>query len=360
MAQTAAWLPLSPSPDSPMSTDPRPNQDLTRWELAEILKSNTVARDRNMALDAQHAQHAHHSYNTHFDPSFDPDKLNLHDDSSPYDLFASQPHPSSFLGHRLRSNTSPAAPSYSMPSDQLYTHPPFGDSVPSFHSQNNPNPSPYDMINSLSSSSPSYPSGKLTPLTPNDSLAGLHPGPFNNNNGIKHQDYSSPHPFSDLLPDRRLSSVSSNSYQSDMHDDLALAAYGSSYHDRLAPRAYPPDSLFAPSSQMHSHSAVHPHGHPQSPDLLRGVAPQATHFRPDNTAPSPYDDLPGYIIPNPQTDLALRMPAVDDIMRMRLHSSAGIPAATDLHTFIRCAPLCLPRFSLLASPPSSSNSPVPF
>ncbi|ETW80903.1 hypothetical protein HETIRDRAFT_385547 [Heterobasidion irregulare TC 32-1] len=226
-----------------------------------------------------------------------------------------------------------------MPSDQLYAHPPFGDSVPSFHSQSNPNPGPYDMINSLSSSSsPSYPSGKLTPLAPNDSLAGLHPGPFNNNNnnnGIKHQDYSSPHPFSDLLPDRRLSSVSSNGYQSDMHDDLALAAYSSSYHDRLAPRAYPSDSLFAPSSQMHSHSAVHPHGHPQSPDLLRGVAPQATHFRPDNAAPSPYDDLPGYIIPNPQTDLALRMPAVDDIMRMRLHNSAGIPAATDLHTFIR-------------------------
>lgn len=71
-------------------------------------------------------------------------------------------------------------------------------------------------------------------------------------------------------------------------------------------------------------------------DLMRGVAPQATHsFRPENgggsNAVPSFDDMPNFLAPNPQVDFPLRMSSNvgDDLARLRL---AG---AADLQTFIR-------------------------
>ncbi|KAI0048266.1 LAG1-DNAbind-domain-containing protein [Auriscalpium vulgare] len=229
-----------------------------------------------------------------------------------YDIFQ-QP---SFPAQRFRSNTSPAAPTYSLAGDSLYSHGPYGESLPSFHSQNT---APYDMITNMSSSYSS--SGKATPLTPNDALSGMHSSPFAsgpNSGGIK-QDFASSHAFSDILPDRRLSA---NSYQSDLHDDFGFAGSLPSFQERV-PRF--------PSDQMFPHASNPLHG--PAADMLRGVAPQATHFRPDGT---PYDDMPNYLVSNPQADLGLRMSGADEaMMRIRMQSQGTMGAATDLQTFIR-------------------------
>jgi recombining binding protein suppressor of hairless len=187
------------------------------------------------------------------------------------------------------------------------------DSVSSFHSQN---AGPFDMMASMSTS---LGSNKGTPLTPSDSLGGLQfsPGP---QGGIK-QD------ITDLMSDRRPPGMTSNTFQSDLHDDFSLGVnphpnFASTnlppFSDRL-PR-FPPDT-FLTQSQLH--------GHP--PDQLRGVPPQATHTRFEGT--THYDDIPGYLIPSPQNDLSLRIPSVEDTM-MRIRMSQ-MGASTDFHTFIR-------------------------
>jgi len=252
---------------------------------------------------------------------FDNDKMDV-TDHSPYDMFPHpqqpqpqphphpQPHPP-FPHQRFRSNTSPAAP-YGPNSESIYSGMFSHDSVQSFHSQNT---SPYDMMGSIPSS---LSSGKATPLTPSDPIGAL---PFSAGppNGIK-QD------FNDLMSDRRLSAVSSTSFQSDMHDDFSLGVsshnFGStslpSFSDRLS--RFPPDS-FLGQPQLQ--------GHP--PDQLRSVPPQATHNRFD--AATSYDEISNYLVPNPQNDLSLRIPGVEDNMiRMRM---GQMSASTDLHTFIR-------------------------
>jgi recombining binding protein suppressor of hairless len=172
------------------------------------------------------------------------------------------------------------------------------------------------MMGSISSS---LSSGKATPLTPSDPTGGLpfSPGPTN---GIK-QD------FSDLMSDRRLSTISSTSFQSDMHDEFSLAVnsqpnFGSatlpSFSDRM-PR-FPSDG-FLGQPQLQ--------GHPSEP--LRSVPPQATHNRFDGC--TSYDEISNYLIPSPQNDLSLRIPGVEDtMMRMRM---GQMGASADLHTFIR-------------------------
>ncbi|KAH9040121.1 LAG1-DNAbind-domain-containing protein [Lactarius pseudohatsudake] len=232
-------------------------------------------------------------------------------DHSPYDLFPHPPQPS-FPHQRLRSNTSPAAPSYGHNSDSIYQGMFPHDSVHSFHSQNT---GPYDMMSSISSS---LSSGKGTPLTPSDPIGSL---PFSAGppNGIK-QD------FTDLIPDRRLS-VSSNGFQSDLPDEYPLAVnshhnFGSNslppFPDRLT--RYPQETYFG-----HSQMQGHPH------DQLRGVPPQATHSRYEGGPP--YDEIPNYLIPNPSNDLSLRIPSVGDTMMGMRMGQMG--AATDLQTFIR-------------------------
>lgn len=180
------------------------------------------------------------------------------------------------------------------------------DSVPSFHSQS---AGPYDMMGSISSS---LSSGKATPLTPSDPTGGL---PFSSGptNGIK-QD------FSDLMSDRRLST----SFQS---DDFSLAVnsqpnFGSAtlppFSDRI-PR-FPSDG-FLSQTQLQ--------GHPSEP--LRSAPPQATHNRFDGG--TSYDEISNFLIPNPQNDMGLRIPGVEDTMiRMRM---GQMGASADLHTFIR-------------------------
>ena len=306
-----------------MNSDPPPSsRPDTRWDLSEILKSSNVSRDRLMSVDPTSSSLPPHN------PTFPPPLFDQPMDSHPphsaghlpihtfandkmdvadYDLFPQPPQP---LYQRIRSNTSPAAPSYGHNSESIYSGMFPHESVHSFHSQNTGH---YDMMGSSISSSLS--SGKATPLTPNDPNGNL---PFSSGppNGIK-QD------FTDLIPDRRLSTVSSNGFPSDLPDDYQLAvnshpAFGST------PTPHPtfPDRLtrfhqdtFLGQSQMQGH----PH------DQFRGVPPQATH--------SPYDEIPNYLMQNPQNDLSLRIPGVGDAMMGMRMSQMG--AATDLQTFIR-------------------------
>ncbi|KAI0310360.1 hypothetical protein OF83DRAFT_1166655 [Amylostereum chailletii] len=198
---------------------------------------------------------------------------------------------------RFRSNTSPAAPSYSLNTDSLYSHPFHGDSLPSFHSQNTPGP--YDIVSSISSS---YSSGKATPLTPNDPI---HHSPFAANPPPPKHDLASP-PFSDLISDRRLSSVSSNGFQPDIHDDFGLS---------YASNSLPP---FQERLSRYSNDNVY---HSLPPVQHNAVAPQATHYRPD--APPSYDD---YMLPNPTNTLSLLH---------HIQPQGPMGAAADLQSFIR-------------------------
>jgi recombining binding protein (suppressor of hairless) len=187
------------------------------------------------------------------------------------------------------------------------------DSVPSFHSQS---ASPYDMMSSMSSS---LSSGKATPLTPSDPIGGL-PFSVGHHNGIK-QD------FGELMPDRRLSTVSSTSFQSDMHDDYPLAV--NSHNSNFVSTPLP--SFSERLSRFPQEAFTHPQLQGHLSDQLRGVAPQVTHSRFDGG--TTYDEISNYIIPNPQNDLGLRIPGVEDtMMRMRM---SQLNASTDLHTFIR-------------------------
>lgn len=309
--------------------------DISRWELGEILKSSTVPRDRVMSVDSSSSSLPHPNHGTflpsHFDQpiaqhptnhlpvhTFDNDKMDVAE-HSPYDMFPHPPPPpppaqtqASFPHQRFRSNTSPAAPSYGPNSEPIYSGMFSHDSVPSFHSQS---AGPYDMMSGMSSS---LSSGKATPLTPSDSIGGL-PFSVGPPNGIK-QD------FSELMPDRRLSVVSSTSFQSDMHDDYSLGVNSHnsnfvstplpSFSER--PSRFPQEAFGQPQLQ----------GHPS--DQLRGGPPQVTHNRFDGG--TTYDEISNYIIPNPQNDLGLRIPGVEDtMMRMRM---GQLNASTDLHAFI--------------------------
>ena len=133
------------------------------------------------------------------------------------------------------------------------------------------------MISSLPSS---YSSGKVSPLTPNDSIH--HPAPFQ-------KDYS-PSSFPDY-PERR-------SYQSDLSDDFAMSG--------ITPSPF--------SSQLPVRFNNHPnHG-----------------FRPENA----YDDIPHYM-GNPHTDMTLRMPVDEQLARHALRHHPIMGTSNDLQTFIR-------------------------
>ncbi len=264
--------------------------------------------------------HAPHPANPLPVHPFDNDKMDVAE-HSPYEMFPHPPPPPppsqtqpSFPHQRFRSNTSPAAPSYGPNSEPMYSGMFSHDSVPSFHSQS---AGPYDMMSGMSSS---LSSGKATPLTPSDPIGGL---PFSTGppNGIK-QD------FSDLMSDRRLSAVSSPSFQSDVHDDFSLGV--NSHANNFISTTLPPFSdrlsrftqdSFIGQPQLQRHPS----------EQLRGVPPHGTHNRFDGGAA--YDEIPNYMIPSPQNDLGLRIPGVEDtMMRMRM---SQLNASTDLHTFIR-------------------------
>jgi recombining binding protein suppressor of hairless len=316
------------------SADPAQSSrtDISRWELSEILKSSTVSRDRLLPVDTSSSSLPHPNHGTAFLPSpfdqsmdshpphsanhlpvhpFHNDKMDV-TEQTPYDIFSHPPQPP--LPHqRFRSNTSPAAPSYGPNSEPIYSSMFSHDSVSSFQSQNT---GPFDMMSSLSSS---LSSTKGTPLTPSDSIGGLQfsAGP----QGAIKQD------ITDLMSDRRPSSITSNTFQSDLHDDFTL---GVNSHPNFVSSTLPPFSDRLPRFPSDTFlSQAQLHGHP--PDQLRGVPPQATHTRFEGGAH--YDDIPGYLIPNPQNDLSLRIPNVEDtMMRIRM---GHIGASTDFHTFIR-------------------------
>lgn len=175
------------------------------------------------------------------------------------------------------------------------------------------------MISSLPSS---YGSGKVSPLTPSDSVGALHhSSAFPPTSG---KDYP-PSSFPDFGPDRRVSS-----YQSDLSDDYAMGnnPYSPSiqhFQDRLA--RFTPDNRFNNSNG----NSGPPHGLPP-----HGISPHATHpYRTENGV-NGYEDMPHYM-GNPHGDMAsLRMPTVDEqLARVALRGHSIMGASNDLQTFIR-------------------------
>lgn len=318
--------------------------------MADILKPpsapRSAARHRSMSIDFT-TNGAHQSmFQPDIDPPFSslqggdlpahgsshlaghhmdrPDPLDIADHSG-YDIFSSNSS-GSLASQRYRTNASSSSslgPNYSLGVDTMYPPSSFNDNMPPFPSSNS---NPYDLIGSLSSS---YSSGKPSPITPND-VSGLpHSSGFPFSNG-QSKDFPSHPGYHETSFDRRLSNVSGSGYSSDYNDEynsmgvnpgLGLSNFppsGLPFPDRLGRDSRFPSSLPPPGHLNQNHG----------PDLVRGVAPQAT-FRPETTLPS-FDDM-GFMPPNPTIDYPLRLPAsVDENMaRLRLQG------AGDLQSFIR-------------------------
>lgn len=305
---------------------PSAPSDLNRWDLAELLNPSSnppSARDRKMSLDLQpqhlyppsdldhhHLPPPHHQFD-HHDPIDPPDHPN-------YDLFPNSTSPTSFQSQRYRTNASSSSslgPNYSLNPDGLYSHSSFGDSVPSF---GNSNSNPYDLISSLPSS---YSSGKVSPLTPSDPVGGLH-------HQFPPKDFS-PQNYPD---DRRLPHVSPSGYPPDIMEEYSIGNMNGGLPFPPSalqhyPGRFPPESRFNHSGPP---TTVPSHGPPShGSDILRGIAPQATHGVPG------YDDMPHYMGSNPHQDMH-RMAVVDETLaRMKLQGHSIMGASNDLQTFIR-------------------------
>ncbi|KAF8070604.1 hypothetical protein FPV67DRAFT_1561369 [Lyophyllum atratum] len=335
-----------------------PSSDLNRWDLADLLNppagQHSYSRDRKMSLDfspsPQHNIYAQSDMDQyHMHPADAPNSPTTHQplhshsfdnsetiDSPDHPNFDIFPGPSSgaFSSQRYRTNASSSSslgPNYGINSDGLYSHSSFSDSVPSFNGSSGGNP--YDMVNSLPSS---YGSGKVSPLTPSDPVGSLH-HPSNFPSHVGNKDFTS-HNFPDM-PDRRLPTISSSGYQSDLIEEYGIGSMNPNlpfppsalqhFQDRLG--RFPPDSRF-------NHSAGPPStvpSHVPSSDILRGIPPHATNSFRDGGVPG-YEDMPHYLGPNPHQDLSLRMPTVDETLaRMKLQGHSIMGASNDLQTFIR-------------------------
>ncbi|KAF4620627.1 hypothetical protein D9613_000438 [Agrocybe pediades] len=249
--------------------------------------------------------HIHHH-------SFDhPDPIDTQDHPN-YSLF-SDSSSTPFNSQRYRTNASSSSSlghGFGINSDNMYSHPSFADTVPAFNGSNG---NPYEMMNNLSS-------GKVSPLTPSDSVPNLHhPGAFPPT--IAGKDYP-PHAFGDV-PERRLPA---SGYHADYPDDYSIGninngmPFGPSamqhFNDRLG--RFPPERYSHP-----------PPSHNHDSSLMRGVAPLATNsFR---EPPSPYDDM--HYLSSHQD---VRMQTVDDTLaRMKLHGHPMMGTSSDLQSFIR-------------------------
>jgi recombining binding protein (suppressor of hairless) len=251
-----------------------------------------------------------------------------------YDLFSNSPSSNSFASQRYRTNASSSSslgPTYNnMNGDTIYPHPSFGDNVPSFSGSNR---NTFEMMGISSS----YSSGKVSP---NDGTGPLPPvsafPPSVGMNGLQ-KEYSHSN-YHDIVPDRRLAGVN---YQSEYHDDfpvnsaLSFPPPPNSHHyaDRVS--RFPSDDRYSHSSAAHSTVPSHSHSS-HSHDMLRGVAPLATHvFRSDGALHNNgYDDL-HYSTPG-HPEMSLRMPSVDETLsRMKLQGHSIMGASNDLRTFIR-------------------------
>lgn len=283
------------------------------------------------------------------------DSLDIPDHPS-YDIFSSSSS-GSLASQRYRTNASSSSSlghNYALGVDSLYPASSFSDNLPPFHSSNS---NPYDIMGGLPSS---YSSGKPSPLTPNDVGPLSHPSGFPFSNG-QSKEYSPHQSYHESMLDRRLSNVG-GSYSSDFNDEfggmgvnpnMGLNNYHPSnglhqFQDRIG--RLPSDSRFSGSGvtplTVPSHLAQN-----HNSDLIRGVAPQATHaYRGDNGLSS-FDDMPQFISPNPQVDYPLRMSVDENMARLRLQG------AGDLQTFIRYVRHCswLVRLRLVLMTPCFSS-----
>ncbi|KAE9411288.1 LAG1-DNAbind-domain-containing protein [Gymnopus androsaceus JB14] len=292
-----------------------PPSDISRWDLAEILNPSSAAfRERKVSMDFPSGSQQHSYSQSDIDHPF-PSLHNPDPDHASYDLF-SHSAPNSF-GARYRGN---ASSNYGLTGDNLYSQQSFNDSAPSFGGSN----APYDMIPSLPSS---YGSGKISPLTPNDSVGPLHHSPPFPVGGKEFP----PQNFPDFTSDRRLSSVSSATFNSDLSEDFAMNSPNHNLPFPSTALQHFGDRLGRFQSGANSGiSPISPTAH--SPDVLRGVAPHATHgYRQDNGMNS-FDDA--QYMGNPHGDY--RMSGVDEqLARVGLRGPSLMGTSNDLQTFIR-------------------------
>ncbi|KAF8200658.1 jkappa-recombination signal binding protein [Pholiota molesta] len=273
--------------------------------------------------DASPAPHSH----LHHHPFDHPDAMDTADHSN-YSLFNESTSPTAFTSQRYRTNASSSSSlnhGFAINSDGLYSHASFGDSVPSFNGSNGGNP--YDIITNLSS-------GKVSPLTPSDSVTSLHHPP-GFPPSVAGKDYP-PQGYNDIHESRRLPGVGGG-YHSEYPDDYAIGGINSGlpfspgamqhFQDRLG--RFPPERYSHPTGPPSGVSAHGlPNGHGGS-DLMRGVAPHAT-FRENHV--SPYDDM--HYLSNSHPEM--RMHTVDETLaRMKLQGHPIMGASNDLQTFIR-------------------------
>ncbi|KAF5370662.1 hypothetical protein D9758_001933 [Tetrapyrgos nigripes] len=245
-------------------------------------------------------------FSSHHHPIFPPPDLDQSfpdSDHGNYDLFSHN--------NRFRSNASSSP--YALNGDAVYPHQSFPDNVSSFPQASNPNP--YDLMNGYGSS------GKVSPLTPNDPVAPIHH--FSPNG----KDYAS-QAYPDFNQDRRLSGT----YPSDIPEDFAMGNVNNSL-------PFPPTALQHFTDRLGRFQPNHSNGQghvssPHNADLLRGIAPHATHgFRQENGS-NGYDDM--HYIPSPHNDLGLRMAGVDEqLARVGLRGPSAMGVSSDLQTFIR-------------------------
>jgi recombining binding protein suppressor of hairless len=223
-----------------------------------------------------------------------------------------------------------------MNGEPIYSHASFNDSVPPFSGSNG---NPYDIINGMPSS---YSSGKVSPLTPNDTVGHLPSvSAFSSSVGMNsvHKEYAPRHAHPDLMHDRRLSSMSANSYQSEFPEEYAMSN-GLPYSPPAVPHFQERLGRFVPDARFSHHSvpssSVSPHSHSgYSSDMLRGVAPHATHsYRPDGTV-NGYDGIPHYIGSNHHGEMPSHMPVDETLARMKLQGHSMMGPSNDLQTFIR-------------------------
>jgi recombining binding protein suppressor of hairless len=254
-----------------------------------------------------------------------------------YDLYTPSPSGNAFASQRYRTNASSSSslgPGYNMNGDSMYSHPSYADNVPSFVGANRNN---FDMM-----TIPSYASGKMEPLTPNSPVGPLPSAstfpPSVAMNGV-HKEY--PHPvYQDVMPDHRMAPMTTNGYQHSEYTEeypinSGLPFSPSTMHFQERMGRYQPDDRFpqsaGPPAPVPSH--LHPsHGH----DLLRGVAPHATHnyHRGDNNMQG-YEEMPHYMGQS-HPEMPMRMSTVDEnLARMKLHSHSIIGPSNVLQTFIR-------------------------
>ncbi|KAF9529206.1 jkappa-recombination signal binding protein, partial [Crepidotus variabilis] len=319
--QTVQYFPQKMSLDYHPPPNPQSSHQHSLYQHPSELDQPFIQpQDSNSSSSHPHINsHIHHHPFETQDSSMDTA------DHSNYNIFPDTASPTnSFSSNRYRTNASSSSslgPGYSgMNSDGIYHNGSFSESVPSFNGSNG---NPYDMM--------SMSSGKVSPLTPSDN--GLHhTGAFP---PVASKEYP-PQPFGDIH-ERRLPGVGSNGYHSEYPDDYAMGGMNNNngipfgpgsmqqFQDRLG--RFPPDRY---NHQNNGSSNVPSHisnGHGQ--DLMRGVAPHATHsFRENNL--SPYDDVHYLGNSHPQ------MHAVDETLsRMKLQGHPIMGAASDLQTFIR-------------------------